>query len=207
MDCTLGKKEYNLTKAKLKLWLTLGSIHDQILDAVAHKDFILISEYVISYVATALFISEKDLENLPWEEVIDALIEISRVNLPTFKIPLLNNFQDMEDVPWDYIGRNWYFWASVFAKEFGWSMEYIAELDVEDALKLLQEILVSNQLEKEWEWAISDKSVSYDLNTKTSKFHPLERPLWMKQGGKVRKKIVQIPEHLMPIGNVIRAKH
>ena len=206
-DITLGTKSYEVTKARLKLWLELGTIHEQITEAVEHKHFAKLAELIVDYVSTAFAIS--NIDELPWEEVVDAFVKIVNTNALDFEIPLLLiKLKSESTIPWDYPGRNWYFWSSLMARDFGWSLETIAELEVECAVKILQEILVHEQLHKEWEWALSERSISYDSNTKKSKFNPLERPDWMRYMTKpVKKKVVQIPPEMLPIGNVIRAVH
>ena len=203
----LEEKKYVIEKAKLMLWLQLSLVHDKITSAVETKNFDELSSNILSYVSTALGVI--DIDDLPWEQVVDALVEIVNINALTFTIPLLLSKSDKdEDVPWEYPGRNWYFWSHQLAKEFGWSLEYIANLEVEDAIKLLQEILVTKQLEREWEWSMSEKSVSYDVAIKKSRFVELPRPDWMSISvAPVSKKEVQIPEFMMPIGHIIRAKH
>jgi len=198
----LGREKYELTKAKLRLWFQLSSIQDTISKAVEHKDFTTLSSSIQSYVSTAFDVQVNDL---PWEEVIDAFVANSNFNILDFEIPLLLTKTEKDtEVPWDYDGRNWFFWASVIAKEFGWSLDNIAELEVEEGIKLLQEILVDKQLDKEWEWMLSDRAFTYVPETKTYKFNPLERPEWMKISTKpVQRKIVVIPEHMLPVGNVI----
>jgi len=207
MSILLGQENYVIEKAKLRLWLQLSLVHDKITSAVETKNFDELSSNILSYVSTALDVI--NIDSLPWEQVIDALVEIVNVNALDFTIPLLLSKSDKdEDVPWEYPERNWYFWSHQLAKEFGWTLEYIANLEVEDAIKLLQEVLVTKQLEREWEWSLSEKSVSYDTATKKSKFVELPRPDWMRISvAPVSKKDVQIPEFMMPIGHIIRAKH
>lgn len=207
MVINLGNTEYKLEQAKLRLWLQLGSIQDNISGAVANGGYKELAHHVCQYVATALSIFPEDIENLPWEEVADAFAEIVNVNALNFEIPLLlNKSKDDTKVPWDYDGRNWYFWLHSIAKEFGWTIEYIAEMNIEDGVKILQEILVNEQMQKEWSWALSEKSVQKVGND--YKFKELPRPDWMRYSTKpIHRTVIQIPEHLMPMGNIIRAKH
>ena len=202
----LGQGKHEIIKAKLKLWLILGSIHDRIIEAVERKDFEGLASEIISYVSTAF--SVPDIDELPWEEVIDAFIRVVNVNALGFEIPLLLATPEKDtEVPWDYPGRNWFFWSHTLCREFGWSLEYVGELEVEEGIKLLQEVLVSAQLEKEWEWVLSPQSVVYNKDGK-GKFNKLDRPRWMGVGMKMLPpKIIEIPEFLRPVGNVIHAKH
>ena len=202
----LGQGKHEIIKAKLKLWLILGSIHDQIIEAVERKDFERLASEIISYVSTAF--SVPDIDELPWEEVIDAFIRVVNVNALGFEIPLLLATPEKDTkVPWDYPGRNWFFWSHTLCKEFGWSLEYVGELEVEEGIKLLQEVLIYNQMEKEWEWMLSDRFVSFDKEG-AGKINELPRPMWMRSSSMQGiPKVIEIPEFLRPVGNVIRAKH
>lgn len=203
---TLGTEVYEVTQAKLKLWLELGSIQKQLSEAVEIKDFAKLPELIESYVSTAS--GALGIDNLPWEELIDAFLDISKINSIDFEIPLLlTKLKDEGYIPWDYDGREWYFWANIICKEYGWELDKVEFLEVEDAVKLIQEIFIDRQLQKEWEWALSDRALHYDSNTKQTTFKPLDRPDWMMKSVKpIPRKIVQIPEHLMPLGNVVHVK-
>lgn len=115
---------------------------------------------------------------------------------------MLSGNDKNEDVPWDYEGRTWYVWANLLAETYGWDLEYVANLEIEDAVSLVQEVFVNRQLEKEWEWDLSEKSVSYNEKTKTAKHIPLQRPSWMRVRAKPPKK-VKILKSMMPVGNII----
>jgi hypothetical protein len=117
----------------------------------------------------------------------------------------MNYKSTKEEESWDYEGRTWYLYAHMLASEFGWSLDEIAELDVDDAFALLQEILISSQLEKEWQWSMSDKSYGKDKNTGEWRYFNLPRPPWMEDKPKEPKKIM-IPKSLLPVGNVITYK-
>jgi hypothetical protein len=52
-------------------------------------------------------------------------------------------------------------------------------------------------LKKEWEWALSDKSVQYDQKGK-GKFKGLDRPEWMKE----RPKAKPLVEHKLPTAHI-----
>ena len=96
-------------------------------------------------------------------------------------------------------------WLHLFAKAYGWSSEYIANLEIEDGVALLQEIIVDNQLQREWEWGMNEMAYPYNQMTKKSEFKPLDRPSWMQKKYEAPKKI-KIPIHLIPLGNVITHK-
>ena len=83
-------------------------------------------------------------------------------------------------------------------------MEYVAELDIDDAIGLVQEINVEDQLNREWEWMLSEKSVSYDKQGK-GKFNELSRPDWMNGAVILSKKSKDYPikRSMLPVGMVL----
>lgn len=192
-------------RIRLRQWLNLGATHTELKRAIDAGEYHSIPELVFSYISIAL--PDFNGRDAPWEFVCDLFNRISGIVKLDENIPLLKSFSsdDDDDSPWEYPGRNWYFWAHTIAKEYGWSLEYIAELDVNDAIKLLQEILVSTQLEKEWSWGVSDKSSGYDSSTKTSRFIPLRRPNWMQKISPVPE-VIKIHRDFLPVGIIEHAK-
>ena len=78
-------------------------------------------------------------------------------------------------------------------------------MDIDDAISLIQEILYAEQLDREWEWALSEKSVHYDANTKTSKFKPLERPTWLKERKEGKPpQVTKIRADMIPSGVIMK---
>ena len=203
MKCTIRGEEFQLEQARLKLWLILGSLHDKIIKAVEKRDRNRVSYLLCLYVSTAFAYPLDKLEEAPWDEVASAYISILSINNIKVDLPITKYRDGKYDPPfWDYDGRDWYEWSHMLAKEFGWTLEYIAELDVFDALHLVQEIAVSEQLRREWEWSLSENSVGWDKASKKSKFNPLPRPSWMTTSTKAPE-TTRIPVFLMPVGNII----
>lgn len=139
-------------------------------------------------------------------DVVQGFTEAVKANSFSVHIPLVSrSFGSKEDMPWDYPGRSWFAWAHRFANFYGWSLDYIAGLDVDVAIKLLQEMLVQDQLEKEWEWGLSERAFPYNSSTKKYEYKPLSRPAWMYPEMKSKKKrIIQIPKSMMPVGNIVK---
>lgn len=102
---------------------------------------------------------------------------------------------------WDYDSRTWHLYSHILAKNYGWSLEYISRLDVVDAISKIEEILVDEQLEREFYYGLSEAAYTYDKNSKTSKFNPLPRPHWMRPKPKQIKKFT-IPASMLPVGVV-----
>jgi len=204
----LDGKEYEVTRAKLRVWLQLEDIREQIARAADSKDRERFVTLIYSYLSVALS-ADIDYPKLPWYEVVEAYVDFVSINRPFFDFPFLKSSVNTENVPWDYEGRTWYSWSHMLMKVYSWELEYVAELDIDDAIALLQEIATSDQIRKEWEWMLSEKSISYDKQGKGT-FHEYERPVWM--GGNYvppdkRQSLdtrVRVKKSVMPIGNVVR---
>ena len=184
-----------MERLKLKNWLLLSSYRKKIAQRQDVVDNILAS--------VALSDKETDYGVLPWYQTQAALHSLSEANLISIKFPILNKIERNwnEKLPWDYPERDWYYWAHLLASKYGWLLEYIAELDIDDAVALLQESEVEDQLVKEWEYQLSEIAYPYDKSTKKSKFKPLSRPHWM-QIPIVVAKLRRMPANLMPVGIV-----
>jgi hypothetical protein len=207
----IGKRDFPVVRLKLRAWLVLEELHTKVIDAAeeGHRDEFVSSMY--SYVSTAFSIPVEELPQYFWADIARAYIAFSYANTPNLNLPLIKPRPEKrkpmvtQREGWEYPGRSWYFWANIFAKSYGWSMEYIAEMDVDDALSLLQEIRVDEQLDKEWEWSLSEIAFSYDQSTKKSKFIPLVRPDWMKATAKVQDlPSVRMRKSEIPVGIVLR---
>lgn len=147
----------------------------------------------------------KEWKTLPWYEVGEAFSSLLEENLVRIKLPLLRDVPNKQETPsWDYPEREWYFWVNTFASEYGWKIEDVGELDIDDAMALMQEIEVRRQLDKEWEHQLSETAYSYDAASKKSKFVPLPRPIWMQKAHQFVTKLRKIPKKFIPPGVVIR---
>lgn len=203
----LGGTSYPVVRHKLKKWLQLEELHSNTLKAAEtsnENDFLF---SIFSYISVAFGVSMEVLSELDWHEISIAYENGLKTNKPLLKLPIFKG-GDSVTYPWDYPGRNWYSWLYRLASKFGWTIEYLAELDIDDAVALIQEILIQEQFDKEWEWRRSQVAYGYDASTKKSKFIELPRPDWMK--GTPVKRIkeppkVRIPIHMLPVGNVITA--
>lgn len=206
MEFSLAGKTYLATRYKLKEWLRLDFLRGKLLDAVQIKDIHKIADTFCAYVS---FVSKQNVTDLPWYEVAEAFSIVEQENRPTLPFSILTiRSKKQEHVAWEYEGRDWYWWANLLSSKYNWSLEYIAELDIDDATGLLQEILVDEQLKKEWEWSLTELAYPYNSNTKTSNFKPLDRPDWMHPKQTDEKKdlpIYRIRRDLMPLGVIIRS--
>lgn len=200
---TLGGKKYVIERAKLKSWLQLEDLREEIIGAADREDREGLIAKIYSYLSVAVS-DNISFAKLPWFEVVFSYIELTVLNLPSHKFPLLRMVNDVkEKIGWNYEGRTWYAWAHTLAEVYGWSLEYIAELDIDDAIAMIEEIAVKDQLEKEWEWALSDKSVSYDKQGKGT-FKELPRPTWMIDVSVHIPRKSPIKKSMIPVGNVVQ---
>ena len=140
-----------------------------------------------------------------WLDVVEVYNKILQANLPTKDFPILQAKEKGKPLPWEYSGRSWYFWLHLFASSYGWSTGQIGNLDIDTAIALFQEIETDSQLEKEWQWGLSEVSYSYDKATKRSRFNSLPRPSWMRPavGAPKPVKTERMPANAVPMGVVI----
>ncbi len=202
----LGNKEYSIARSKFKTWIELEEIQETLSQALDRDDMEEVGECILLYVSKSISTSINEIEHLPWKEMAVAYSATTEANhsikiLPFMKRTSKKNEREAEI--WDYPGRVWFLYVNRIVEKYHWTMDYVSNLDVDDALSLIQEILVSEQLNKEWEWALSEKSSGYDEATKKSKFIEMPRPDWMKPVPKPPK-VTKIPKFMLPVGNVIR---
>jgi len=204
----IGKHDYPVPRMKLRAWLELESIRDDLLQSVKSKNVKGISSAVLSYVSKAVPLTIENLLEYPWYEVAKAFVQIYRANFPDENLPFIRPHKQKKEKAYsgfDYPGRSWYLWAHMIADAYGWQLEYIAELEVNDAIALIQEILVDEQEDREWSWSLSEVAYSYDKASKKSKFNPLRKPEWMMPIRKEQEiKKVKIRASEMPMGLILR---
>jgi len=190
-----------ISRAKFKKWLTLEDIRSKIKKSAEEGKSIEVAEQLCSYLSSA--ICKLDWENLPWEAILEDYSFATSLHSPTQDHKIFSS-KPTKDT-FNINDSSWYSWSHTLATKYGWSLEYIADLDIDGAISLIQEILYAEQLEREWQWALSEKSVSYDPSTKKSKFKPLDRPDWLNVPKKVEEpKIVQIRSDMLPSGVIMR---
>lgn len=186
---------------KFKLWISLQDILDDIHKAV---DTDQLSSKIYEFVSTALFISEEDLDSKHWAETAVLFLDVNNATKVEIPIPMFKSSSGKKQpLEWDYKGRNYYAWVHPLCKEYGWTLEYVDELDHNIALALIQEIELDKQFNREWEWSLSEMAYPYDTSSKKSKFVPLDRPSWMRKTYEAPK-ISRMKKSLMPSGSVVR---
>lgn len=197
------KRKTTLTRAKLRTWLLLEDINEQIRKAVETSNVDQIVDLLVCYVSTAYNSSEKYL-NVPWVEFVSIFGDAQSINRPSIDFPILNSSEKLQKNPWDYDERTWYMWLHLFSSNYGWTEDIVANLDVDVALGMFQEILVDEQLQKEQAWVRSEVAYGYNSQTKKSEFRELPRPLWMKVDSKPREiPKTKIRKDMIPTGIIM----
>lgn len=200
----INGKNYPLVRRKLKDWLAVESIKSNLSRAAQAGDVSELSNLLISYVCAAFHLEQDEVAQAEWYDVTIAFLLDQATNFPTKKFAIIRSkFREVHNV-WDYDGREWFLWVHILAAKYGWSIEYIAELDIDQAIALLQEIQIEDQLEKEWEWGTTELAYDFDEASKKSKLRPLPRPDWMTpEPTRNQPKTVRMPLSLRPVGLVM----
>ena len=197
--------DVEIKRLKLKEWAKLEPLKKLIDEETSKNNYTGIATAMQKVVELSSVTSSPiEWETLPWWDFLSVYNEVIYANLPTIKFPILRgNISKENKLPWEYDGREWYFWLNLFARNYGWSSETVANMDIDDALGAYQEIAISEQLEKEWEWGLSEVAYSYDKGTKSSKFVPLQRPEWMAPIVPKELPVVKMKKSFLPVGNII----
>lgn len=204
MRFSVNGREYDVARAHFRKWFELEQIRKLLREAAESGETYTVGEIICAYLSAA---SGEDAElflSAVWYEVMDAFMDIVEMNVPTMPFPIFENTVSTSDKkePWDYENRSWYEWLHLIASVYGWSIEYISELEIEDGIGLMQEILVEDQLQREFEWGMSEMAWEYIPSTKNSRLRPLPRPRWMIPKAP-EPKMIKIRKDLLPIGNVV----
>jgi hypothetical protein len=181
----------------LRDWLKLEEIRGHILEEAGRRNYTELSSAVETYVSAS---SNSEWKITTWFDAAESYELAVRANLPLHEFALLRTKIKEEKFPWEYEGRTWYYWLHLFSSAYGWNEDRIAELDIDTAIGLLQEIMIQEQLEKEWQWSLTELAYPYSETTKKSSFHPLPRPDWMKN---IVPRVTKILKRFMPMGNII----
>lgn len=183
VELSLGGNSYSVTRPKLRKWLSIEKIRQKTIESAERKDGRFVN-LLLSYLSALLSIPTEDIENVPWYEIAEGYYYASLECYPKLDLSIISprkrEKQDGMPDPWEYDERVWYSWCNLIAKSYGWNIEYIAELDVDDGIALIQEINLDIQFRKEWEWSLSEIAWAEDKMTKKMKLTPLPRPYWMR---------------------------
>ena len=188
---------------RLKRWLELENLKDKILTAVEQKqpEF---PTYLLAYLSTAFCVPVKWFEFADWTRIVQAFY-LCLSKSPKLELPITQRSGEKPtESPWDYPDRIWHLYSHMLAKSYGWTLEYISRLQVDVALARIEEIMVDEQLEREFYYSLSENAFEYDKRTQQSKFRPLPRPSWMRPKVEPEKiKKFAIPASMLPMGTII----
>ena len=200
----INDAEITVGRLALKGWIELNALQEKMTEAVSKHDYDSYFELMVRFVETASVIGgDIDWEAVAWHEMLMVFSEAVKMNTVSKEFPILNSKGGKrEKLPWEYEGRSWYFWLNLFASNYGWSEDVVANLDVETAIGLYQETVIDEQMRKEWSWGLSEIAYPYDPATKTQRFKALERPNWMLPIAPAPK-TVKMRKDMMPQGSVI----
>lgn len=180
-------------------WIDLENHKKSIAEAVEGSDF---PKEVIAYLSTAF--GDRHWEKKFWKTPVSSLMDGFQKFNPDTSLPLLNTPKKKKEADWEYPGRTWYYFSHLLADAYGWTLEYIAEMDVNEALGHIQEILTKEYLEQSFQHSLSEVSYIYNKNTKKSDYKPLPTPYWMLPAPKPIKRF-RMKRSMLPVGLVIDA--
>jgi len=198
----LGGLEVEVPRARLGLYLRLAQAHTTISEAVKAKDIGACAVSIREYMGLVIPLSTVDLTHLSGVELLSAYVELSELNSYAIDIPMTKAriVEKQKDSSWDYAGRVLVLWVHIIASAYGWALTEIHSLWPEDAAAYIEEILVDDQLKREWEYSLSTLAYKYDKKGKGTLI-PLSRPGWMRRSGEPR--TTRIPRRLIPMGTII----
>lgn len=131
---------------------------------------------------------------------------IKALNRPRGKLAWSGMSGEIEEKPTDYPGRDLARIADSLARHYGWSLADILDLPPEAALAHLQECVLSDRKQREWEHYLSEIGWQYDRITGMSRYRPLP-PLPWESGLLARRQYTpvsdEIVERYYPKGVVI----
>ncbi len=182
---------------RLKKWIELETYKEKILKAAGGGD---LPRWILSYLSAAFWgINPKYFEQASWIKLVSAFYLILSQS-PKLELPITTpSDEKQKEEDWSYDGRTWHLYSHMLAKNYGWDLEYISCLHVEEALAKIQEIVVDEQLDREFYYGLSEAAYTYDSHSKVSKFNPLPRPHWMRKRIQPIKKFL-IPANMLPFG-------
>lgn len=205
----LHGQEIEVVRARFGRWFCLEDGKAKVEEAVGQRDVGLVVERVCAYLSAASDQPAQAWRDAPWGETALAYLALDRLNAPRQGFPFLSvrETRKSEKVAWDYTGREWYVWLHLFASAYGWSAAEIEDLEIEVGLGLAGEILVEEQLQREFIYSLSETAYPYNPTTKKSEFKPLARPAWMSLDPQAvlakARQVGKVPAAFLPVGNVI----
>jgi hypothetical protein len=182
---------------RFRKWIELENLKQEIIKATDGGNF---PEKLLEFLSVALWgLDKKYFEQANWMLIVQSFYGCISLS-PKVELPITTpTSEEHKDEDWNYPQRTWNLYSHMLAKNYGWDLEYISQLDVFEALAHIQEIIIDDQLNREFHYGLSEAAYSYDQRTKTSKYNPLPRPHWMRKKIQPIKKFL-IPAYMMPVG-------
>jgi len=211
---SLGGHEWKSTRGRLGKYLSLFEVNKSLGEAANRGDTGGITDSLYEYLSLCNPDLTRDLfDSAPWFEVLDAYESLRDLNA----IPQAERYAVLSQIggekikppPWDYRERLRVVYVHLIASVYGWGQEQILDLWPEEAIAYIQEILVDDQFEREFQHVHSEMSYTFDKATKKSKYMPLERPAWMVLGTVVEQElrrkdlVTKIHRDMLPAGVVL----
>lgn len=158
---------------------------------------------ILAYLSAALNLKQEDLEKRDWLTCMK-LFNQALARSPKIDVPIIKNApKDGKDADWDYPGRSVYHYTHILASAYGWDAEYIANLEVQEAMALIQEIMTDKHLDEEFLYSLSEIAYPYNKSTKKHNFKPLVRPYWMRPIAPPMPKKVRMRRDMLPVGRIV----
>ena len=197
---TLGNVEYNVSRSTLRQWLELEETVKKIKKGKSKDKAKAIYSYLSIVLGDSL-----DFDTVSWNDVANAFGDVIALNTIKYDFPILKAKIKEVSVSWNYEGRDFYIWAHMLAENYGWDIEYISNLDIDDAVAFAQEIAIEEQLNREWEWGLSENSIKWDRKGRGA-HQPLDRPDWMQlpYGREKELETTRIPKIMIPVGIIVK---
>lgn len=162
-----------------KTWILLEDKKERILESAKNKqaDF---PDHLFGYISLATGVTQVWYRRADWIRVV-LLFYACLSKSPQVKLPITSPTDTKsKNDPWTYPSRHWYLYSHIIAQAYGWTLKEISRLKVFDALAIIQEIMTDKQLEREFQYGLSEIAYPYNSQTKKSIFKPLDRPDWMR---------------------------
>lgn len=199
-----------IQRKKLRQWIILEELRENIIKSFKGNNSKAFSGYIHRYIFLAYDLTDDTmLEDMGWWKISRAYEHAVQANRPILQIPMMVIEHKKEDYlnrsyACEYPERTWYIFANIFAKNYGWSLQAVADLDVDDAFALIQEITMDDQLEKEFYYSLSEIAYPYDANRKLNVYKPYPRPAWMREMVQIQApKKVKIRKDMLPVGLIV----
>jgi hypothetical protein len=197
IQVALSGREFTVARARLGGYLALQGAQEHIDHAVQAQDNGRIADGLFLYLRIALADLEREAyEALPWFEVLTAYDAISALN----RIPEATKFSILRRIE-ERKGRS-VVWLHIIASTYHWSKAEIESLWPEDAIAFIQEIMVDEQLDREFLHSLSEVAYQYDKASKKSRYKPMNRPLFMVlRTDEPRRTLLH--RAMLPVGKVV----